>query len=215
VNWEIRQGDARELLPKVGPVDAIITDPVWPNAPAGMFPEVADPEALLRDTLVDARCKRLVIILRGDSDPRFLRAVPARFPFFRSQQLTYALPSYIGRKLGGDETAYCFGEPIPVSVGARVIPARGPIAQPRDRLRNGHPCSRALVHMRWLVRWWSLPGETICDPFAGSGQTGVAAVEQGRRFVGIEIDPEYCALARRRIQESTRQANLPMAGARA
>ena len=42
----------------------------------------------------------------------------------------------------------------------------------------------------------------ILDPFAGSGTTGVACVHTGRRFLGVEIDPAYCAIARRRIGEA-------------
>ncbi|MGX1362573.1 DNA modification methylase [Bradyrhizobium elkanii] len=44
------------------------------------------------------------------------------------------------------------------------------------------------------------PGQTILDPFMGSGTTGVAAVKLGRRFIGIEIDPAYFDIACQRIQ---------------
>jgi site-specific DNA-methyltransferase (adenine-specific) len=207
--WRIVQGDAREVVRTLGPVDVIITDPVWPNAPPGMFPGVIDAQALLAETLACIEARRVVIVLRSDSDPRFLSAVPSRWPFFRCQILAYAMPGHIGRKLGGDEIAYSFGEPIPSRSGMRLVPGRGPIAQPKDRLHNGHPCSRALVHMRWLVKWWSLPGEVVLDPFCGSGQIGIAVVEaRERTFVGIDISPDYCALAERRITEATRQASL-------
>jgi site-specific DNA-methyltransferase (adenine-specific) len=42
-------------------------------------------------------------------------------------------------------------------------------------------------------------GETVLDPFAGAGTTGMVAVGLGRRFVGIELNPEYCRLAEKRI----------------
>ena len=56
--------------------------------------------------------------------------------------------------------------------------------------------------MRWLVQRVSSPGDTILDPFCGSGTTGVACVQTGRNFIGCEIDAGYCAIARRRISEA-------------
>lgn len=201
-------GDCLSILPALGSVDAIITDPVWPNAPSGMFPSVVDAQELLRACLEKVDARRVVIVLRGDSDPRFLIAVPARWPFFRVQILPYVMPGYIGRKLGGDEMAYCFGEPLPYAPGQRVIPGRAPAAQPCDRKDNGHPCSRALAHFKWLVRWWSMPGEVVLDPFMGSGTTGVACVNLQRRFVGIEIDSDYFKIAERRIADASCQLHL-------
>ena len=48
----------------------------------------------------------------------------------------------------------------------------------------------------------SARGETILDPFMGSGTTGVAAVNMGRRFIGIEIEPKYFDIAARRISDA-------------
>ena len=76
----------------------------------------------------------------------------------------------------------------------------GPKAQPCDRQANGHPCSRALLHMEWLVDWWSLPGETVLDPFCGSGTIPLAAHRLQRHGVGVEIEAKYVNLARERIQ---------------
>ena len=202
VAYDLYLGDCLDILPDVGPIDTVITDPVWPNAPDGLFPDVADAQHLLADALALIDCHRLVVVLRGDSDPRFLQAVPDKWPFFRAQVLEYVMPGYIGRKLGCDEIAYCFGEPLPSAPGRRVIPGRSPKAQPSNRKANGHPCSRSLSHFRWLVHWWSLPGDTVLDPFAGSGTTGVAAVEMGRRFIGIEIDADYHAIAAARLEDA-------------
>ena len=186
-------GDCREIIPTIGPVDVVITDPVWPNMPPGMF-DTENPADLLRQALELVEAKRVIVVLRLDSDPRFLSAVPSRWPFFRVQTLEYAVPGYIGRKLGGLELAYCFGEPVKSAPGRRVIPGRGPIVTHRTP-DNGHPCPRSLEHMRWLVNWHSEPGEIILDPFMGSGTTGAACVEMSRRFEGIEIDPTYYAIA--------------------
>lgn len=196
---QLIHGDCLDVLPAIGPVDTVITDPVWPNAPADMFPNVPDPQALLAEALALIDAKRIVIVMRSDSDPRFLQAVPRRWPFFRAQTLPYVLPSYIGRKLGGDELAYCFGEPLPSAPGRRLIAGRAPAAQPNDRRNNGHPCSRTLMHTKWLVHWWSLPGETVLDPFMGSATTGVACQQMERNFIGIEIDDEYFAIAKREL----------------
>lgn len=201
--FSVLTGDARELLPTIT-CDVIVTDPVWPNCPAGLLQGADDPDALWRETMaVLPKVKRLVVIMRGDSDPRFLRHVPDALPFFRAITMDYAMPGYIGRKLGGAELAYWFGEPIAFAPGRQVIPGRAPLAQPGDRPPNGHPCSRAQVHMDWLVNWASDPGEIVCDPFMGSGSTGVACIRHRRGFVGIEIEPQYVALAERRFANTT------------
>ena len=62
--------------------------------------------------------------------------------------------------------------------------------------------------MRQLVRRFSLPGDTILDPFAGSGTTGVAALLEGRRFIGVELDPTYHAIAARRLADAAAQPML-------
>ena len=76
-----------------------------------------------------------------------------------------------------------------------------------DRAIN-HPCPKPIKQVEWMVNRVSLPGETILDPFMGSGTTGVAAVKLGRRFIGIEIEPRYFDIACRRIEEATRQPDM-------
>lgn len=66
--------------------------------------------------------------------------------------------------------------------------------------KNGHPCPKPLEWMRWLIELVTLPGETVLDPFAGSGTTGVACLQTGRRFIGIELNKDYCAIAQKRIE---------------
>ena len=68
---------------------------------------------------------------------------------------------------------------------------------------NPHPTVKPLSLMRWLIRL--LKADTILDPFMGSGTTGVACVEEGRSFIGIELNPEYVDLARRRIEAASAQ----------
>ena len=65
--------------------------------------------------------------------------------------------------------------------------------------RNFHPTVKPLALMRWLVRLLCPPGGLVLDPTAGSGTTGAAAVLEGRRFVGIELEPAYMEIAAARI----------------
>jgi len=65
-----------------------------------------------------------------------------------------------------------------------------------------HPCPKPEKLMTHLVRRFSNPGDLILDPFCGSGTTGVACIQTGRRFIGIEIEQKYAAIARRRISEA-------------
>ena len=207
-------GDAMYLLQGVDHADVVITDPVWPNCPEGAIDGWDRPYDLLRDAmaLIPASVKRVVIILRSDSDPRFLAAVPKRWPFFNAHWLQYVMPGYMGRKLGGNEIAYAFGEPVPSAEGRRVIPSVSPKAQPSHRKANGHPMSRSLSHMEWLVKWWSDPGETVLDPFCGSGTIPLAADRMQRHGIGIEINPEYAELARDRIFDDAPLLNSADAG---
>jgi DNA modification methylase len=64
---------------------------------------------------------------------------------------------------------------------------------------NPHPTVKPLALMRWLVRLACADGALVLDPFCGSGSTGCAAVLEGRRFYGIELDPHYAEIARARI----------------
>lgn len=71
-----------------------------------------------------------------------------------------------------------------------------------------HPTTKPLPLMLELVELFTDPGELILDPFAGSGTTGVAAVRLGRRFIGIEREPKYAAIARERIAAEVRGLSL-------
>jgi len=189
-NAELYLGDCRDILPTLQGAKVVLTDPVWPNCPADLIPGADNPDLLWLDTMaVVGDVERVVVVMRCDSDPRILRHVPNNVPFFRTIQLPYVMPGYIGRKLGGDEVAYWFGSPILSAEGRRLVPGRAPAAQPQHRPPNGHPCSRSQSHFDWLVYWCADEGETIVDPFMGSGTTGVAAGRNDRRFIGIEIDP--------------------------
>jgi DNA modification methylase len=71
-----------------------------------------------------------------------------------------------------------------------------------------HPTQKPLALMKWVLENYTQPGDTIFDPFMGSGTTGVACVQTGRNFIGCEIDPGYFAIAKRRIEIAQMQPNL-------
>lgn len=72
-----------------------------------------------------------------------------------------------------------------------------------------HPTQKPPGLMRWCIKRAKVPaGGVVLDPYMGSGTTGVAAVQMGHPFVGIEIDPGYFDTACRRIEEAQRQPAL-------
>lgn len=73
--------------------------------------------------------------------------------------------------------------------------------------RAGHPTQKPLRLMEWCLGFFP-DASTILDPFMGSGTTGVACMNLGRKFIGIEIEPKYFDIACRRIEDAQRQARL-------
>jgi site-specific DNA-methyltransferase (adenine-specific) len=75
--------------------------------------------------------------------------------------------------------------------------------------RDGrHPTEKPIALMSELLIDFTNPGDLICDPFMGSGTTGVAAARLGRRFIGVELDPKYFEVACERIAAVQRQPDM-------
>lgn len=66
-----------------------------------------------------------------------------------------------------------------------------------------HPTQKPVSLLAELIRGFSLPGQTVCDPFVGSGSTGVAALQEGRNFIGSEIDPGYISIINKRMGDKS------------
>jgi site-specific DNA-methyltransferase (adenine-specific) len=79
--------------------------------------------------------------------------------------------------------------------------------------RVGHPAPFPVELPEQLIRLYTFEDDLVLDPFMGSGSTLVAAAQLGRRYIGYDLDPEYVAIARRRVGEATRapRADLPAA----
>lgn len=78
-----------------------------------------------------------------------------------------------------------------------------------------HPCERPVELYRWCIEYLPQPIATVCDPYMGSGSCGVAAVQMGRKFIGIEREPKYFEIACKRIEDAQRQGDLFIEGAAA
>lgn len=81
---------------------------------------------------------------------------------------------------------------------------------PRDVLRfkseiGYHPTQKPVPLLEYMIKTYTNPGETVLDCCMGSGSTGVAAVQMGRAFIGIEKDLDYYAIAKKRIAEAQAQ----------
>ncbi len=92
--------------------------------------------------------------------------------------LYYGRCPYMARGMGG--------RPSGLNMGAGV-----------RTIENGHPCPKPIELVKWMVERVSLGGETVVDPFAGSGTTLRACKLLGRRAIGVEIEEAYCEIAAR------------------
>lgn len=72
--------------------------------------------------------------------------------------------------------------------------------------QRDHPTQKPEAVMAWCLSF--IRGQTVLDPYMGSGSTGVACARAGKRFIGVEIVPQYFDIACRRIDEATRQTDL-------
>ena len=77
-----------------------------------------------------------------------------------------------------------------------------------SRMDKQHPTQKPVSLMQWCIGFTK--GETILDPYCGSGTTGIACIRSGRKFIGIEKDPKHFATARDRIERELAQQLLPL-----
>lgn len=73
---------------------------------------------------------------------------------------------------------------------------------------NGHPAPMPFAMAADHAASWTNPGDTILDPFMGSGTTGVACAKMGRKFIGIELEPKYFDIACKRIEKAYEQPDM-------
>jgi site-specific DNA-methyltransferase (adenine-specific)/modification methylase len=91
------------------------------------------------------------------------------------------------------------------SVKRIVFTQNGCISKEKERF---HPTQKPVAVMNWCIEQCKKNPQTILDPFMGSGTTGVAAVQMGRKFIGIEREPKYFDIACRRIEDAQKQIDM-------
>jgi site-specific DNA-methyltransferase (adenine-specific) len=75
-------------------------------------------------------------------------------------------------------------------------------------LQNGHPAPYPLALAERLIKLFSFAGDTVLDPFAGTGSTALAAIGVGRSSISIDIEPTYIKIARKNLEKAVRQKRM-------
>ena len=212
-------GDCLEILPTLPKVDAVITDP--PYGVSGQqntrnadrecgkknaYESFIDSADYVERIAVPAVRVALSLAKRGVVTPGNLCLT--MYPAPQSFGCFYQ-PASVGLQPWGRADAqpilYYGKHPI----GGTALPGSKCSYQLTEAPDvNGHPCPKPTKAMIWMVSCASLKGETILDPFMGSGTTGVACMNLGRKFIGIEIEPRYFDIACERIENAQRQERL-------
>ena len=185
-------------------VDTVVTDPVWLDNSLPEFAHI-DPYELFADAWECIDATRAVIQLGCDSNPGILNVID--LPFFRVAQLEYACPGHKGRLLYTGDVAYMYGSPPKPIPGRKLISGKC-ISKNNFGKEADHPCPRKLERVQWLINQFTEPDDCVLDPFMGSGTTGVACVNLGRKFIGIEIEEAYYNVACKRIKNALSQGQL-------
>ena len=81
----------------------------------------------------------------------------------------------------------------------------------KEHPQTYHATQKPVALLKWLIRTYTNEGDTVMDNCMGSGSTGVACVNTGRDFIGIEIDPDYFMIAQSRIREANDGSELDKA----
>lgn len=203
-------GDCREILPTLGRFDALVTDPPYGIKEAAGKNKSRTNLAVAKDYGDDA----------WDNKPDF-DGVSAAMRIGKWQIVFggnyYPLPPtscwLVWDKLNGEnDFADCelAWTNLPRAV-RRIRYMWNGMLRANKEPRGDHPTQKPLEVMRWAIGLLPDGCETILDPFAGSGTTGVAAVMLGKQFVGIERVPQYFDAMCRRIDAAIGQPDMLIA----
>lgn len=210
--WTLYHGDCREILPTLDPVDCVVTDPPYGavthrgalgdgGRSALVDFDATTPEAL-RSTMELARVRRWWVAFM---EWRHIAALETRppegweFVRFGIWVKPNGAPQFTGdRPATGWEGVGIFHPP-----GKKRWNGGGHHAVWTANVEQGpHPTMKPLPLVRRLVDLFSEPGETILDPFCGSGTSLVAARDLGRKSIGIEREEKYAEIAAKRLSQN-------------
>jgi site-specific DNA-methyltransferase (adenine-specific) len=211
-NATLYLGDARDVIPTLPNVDAIVTDPPYGVEMGSQNqPTERDPYKTFRDTPENVRDAVVpAFALALERAKRAIVTPGTRCAFMYPEPYDIGA-IYFPSGNGFARWGFCCSQPIlyygkDPKPNLRKEPNSVRCTEVSEK--NGHPCPKPLGLMLWLVARASLDGETILDPFMGSGTTGVACMNANRKFIGIEAEPDYFEIACRRIEDAQRQDRL-------
>jgi len=188
-------GDCMEILPTLGKVDAVITDPPYGISANKQtlgkgkkeFDRAGDWDDATPDLSACIAAGRLACFWGGNY---FSAQLPA------SNDWLIWHKKNDGRSFSECEMAWSnFGKQT------------RHLSHHWSGEEKSHPTQKPLAVMLWCINQAGAV-KTILDPFMGSGTTGVAAIQLGRKFIGIEREPAYFDIARRRIEQAHAQGQL-------
>jgi DNA modification methylase len=193
-------GDCREILPTLGKFDLLLTDPPygyeWNTNYSRFSKGSTDKEAIANDG-------------RGEIDLAPCIDITSEQMIFGCNSIPQPkVGSYLiwDKRCADGFSFLSDGEAAWWSEGHGVYICT--INAQRHRSKAGlHPTQKPVGLMAWCINK-AKRAQTILDPFMGSGTTLVAAKLEGRRAVGIEINPEYCEIAKNRLRQKVLEFNL-------
>jgi site-specific DNA-methyltransferase (adenine-specific) len=199
-------GDCLDILPTLGQVDAVVTDP-----PYGMG---------WKTPVSPKRPKSGWTVPNDDVpfDPAHLLCYPV-IALCGAQHYASRLPDSPGwiiwdKRNGMPSNDQGDADLIWTNALGRTLIYRqvwnggGSLLAENGPDRAIHPSQKPVALMMWLLEILTKPGDIVLDPYMGVGSTGVACVRTGRRFIGVEIDAGYFNIAQRRIAEAQLQPPL-------
>ena len=92
-----------------------------------------------------------------------------------------------------------FGKNISNWVGRDMVYPNNVLHMATECYNRNHSATFPVALPSWFIKLFTLPGDVVLDPFLGSGTTAVAAKQLGRRYIGIDTNPEYCEIAKERV----------------
>jgi DNA modification methylase len=200
-------GDCREILPTLGKVDAVVTDPPYGIGEAGINQVRKQPWRKSHDRWRNP-VARDYGVSSWDDEPAHeavAKAIEtAKWAIVFGGNYYHLPPSscwLVWDKETGGDFADCELAWTNLRCAVRRIRYLwNGFQRANGEKRGDHPTQKPIGVMKWCIERLPDDAHTILDPFMGSGTTGVAAVKLGRRFIGIEIEPKYFDIACRRIQ---------------